>query len=469
MAGKQTDVSSLVYAPVLEAALLPGGNGSEIELQSSCATTLECSVGIMAYNEEANIADAIDTIFAQQLSSSRIAELMVVASGCEDQTTAIVAGIAQTEPRVRLIEQARREGKASAINIFIGAAKSPILLMVSADVLLKSGTLDALLGHFHDPSVGMVGGHPIPVNSESSLLGHAVHLQWRLHDRLARETPKLGEIVAFRNVVPSIPHDTAVDEISIQALVTQLGYRPVYEPQAIVYNRGPTTVRDFLRQRRRIYAGHLRVRELQGYSAPTMSGWRVLRALRGCGSFNTPLASLRTVGAVALEAVARGLGHYDALRHTSHHMWAISATTKQHIATDVNAPAQHNVLVFQLVNFHSQQLELGAHAARQLRQQVGNQIKQSLGPGASVSVGTSGTIVAMLPGEREAVERTAQDLVQRLESEPLPLNGRGATAVAALAFGIIAFPPAEEPVRLALPVPMLEADLTGDLVPSIPS
>jgi hypothetical protein len=51
-------------------------------------------------------------------------------------------------------------------------------------------------------------------------------------------------MVAFRNVVPSIPLDTAVDEISIQAIVTQLGYRLVYEPQAIVFNRGPSTVRD---------------------------------------------------------------------------------------------------------------------------------------------------------------------------------------------------------------------------------
>jgi biofilm PGA synthesis N-glycosyltransferase PgaC len=468
MAGKQADVSSHVHEPVLDVALLPGANGPGAEVQSSHATTLECSVGIMAYNEEANIADAIHTIFGQELTSSRIAELIVVASGCEDQTTEIVAGIARSEPRVRLIEQARREGKASAINVFIEAARSPILLMVSADVLLKSGTLDALLAHFHNSSVGMVGGHPIPVNAESSVVGHAVHLQWRLHDRLARETPKLGEIVAFRNLVPSIPHDTAVDEISIQALITQLGYQPVYEPRAIVYNRGPATVREFLRQRRRIYAGHLRVRELQGYSAPTMSGWRVLRALRGCGSFNTPLATLRTVGAVALEAAARGLGHYDALRHKPHHMWAISATTKQHIATDVNAPSQHNVLVFQLINFHSQQLELGAHAARQLRQQAANQIKQSLGAGAAVSIGTSGTIVAMLAGERETVERAAEDLVLRLESAPLPLNGRGATAVAALAFGIIAFPQAGARVTLALPAPMIEADPAAGLAASVP-
>ena len=97
-------------------------------------------------------------------------------------------------------------------------------------------------------------------------MGHAVHLQWRLHDRIARQSPKLGEIVAFRNVVPSIPLDTAVDELSIQGLVAHLGYRLVYEPDAVVYNRGPTTVGDFLRQRRRIYAGHLRIRDQQDYS-----------------------------------------------------------------------------------------------------------------------------------------------------------------------------------------------------------
>src|SRR5919206_4124050 len=96
-------------------------------------------------------------------------------------------------------------------------------------------------------SVGMVGGHPLPVNDEGTFLGHTVHLLWRVHDRLARDAPKLGEVVAFRNVVPRIPLDTAVDEISLQALITQLGYRLVYEPHAIVYNRGPATVGDFPR------------------------------------------------------------------------------------------------------------------------------------------------------------------------------------------------------------------------------
>src|SRR5690242_17270019 len=144
------------------------------------AVGIACSVGIMAYNEDENIADAIGTILGQELHSSHVAEVIVVASGCDDQTVPIVSEIGRRDARVRLIEQPEREGKASAINLFLAAATSPVLLMVSADVLVEDGTIDALLRHFEDQTVGMVGGHPIPVNREASFLGHTVHLQWRM-------------------------------------------------------------------------------------------------------------------------------------------------------------------------------------------------------------------------------------------------------------------------------------------------
>lgn len=419
---------------------------------------LECSVGIMAYNEEANIAEAIESVLDQRVETSRIAELIVVASGCEDRTCEIVAEISRCDPRVRLIEQPGREGKASAINLFIAAARSPLLLMVSADLLVKDGTFEALLRHFEDPGVGMVGGHPIPVNDEATLLGHAVHLQWRLHDVIARETPKLGEIVAFRNVVPSIPLDTAVDEISIQALVTQLGYRLVYEPEAIVYNRGPANVRDFLRQRRRIYAGHLQVRDRQGYTASTMSSWRVTRALWRSGAFTTPPAAARTIGTVGLEAAGRFLGHYDLMRRRPQHVWDVSATTKSHILDGANAEAGQNVAVFHVVDFHRMQLELGVHACRHLTRRVADQIKRDVGPGAVVSVQRGGTIVALLPGDRETAQQTASEIVSRFEAAAHFLDGRRLASPPSLACGIIAFPQAGPPSAQPIPLPVLEPE-----------
>jgi hypothetical protein len=244
--------------------------------------------------------------------------------------------------------------------------------------------------------------------------------------------------------VPSIPLDTAVDEISIQALITQLGYRLAYEPEAIIYNRGPTTVADFLCQRRRIHAGHLRVREQQGYAASTMSAGSVLRALLGSGSFRTPRAWLWSAGTVGLEVTARGLGHYDVLRGRSQHVWAVSPTTKQHIATGANAQGPQNVLVFRMVDFHRRRLELGAHATRQLTQRLANQAKRTFGAEATVSVEPSGTIVALVPGDREQAEQAARELVERSEIE--------------LACGLIAFPPSGPPVASSIPV--------GEVAPS---
>jgi hypothetical protein len=420
------------------------------------AAEIACSVGIMAYNEEANIAEAIATILGQRLTASRIAELIVVASGCEDRTCPIVADIARRDSRVRLIEQERREGKASAINLFIDAARAPVLLMVSADVLVKEGTIDALVGHFVNPRVGMVGGHPIPVNPERTFLGHAVHLQWRLHDRIARESPKLGEIVAFRNVVPSIPLDTAVDEISIQALVTQLGYELVYEPEAVVYNRGPATISDFLRQRRRIYAGHLRVREQQAYSASTMDGVRVSRALLGSGSFTSPRTAVWSLGTVGLEVAARALGRYDVMRRRPQHVWEVCASTKNQIAEAASAQTLENVLVFHVVDFHRWQLELGVHASRQLTRRVKSHIKRALGSEAIVSIQRGGTIVTLLPGVREAAERMAGQIVQEFETTPVSVNGHGQASIR-LTCGVIAFPDAGSPLAGSIPVPVRAA------------
>jgi biofilm PGA synthesis N-glycosyltransferase PgaC len=431
-----------------DAAVLPervDGEGKRVEIAAT-DPALDCSVGIMAYNEEGNIANAIATVLDQPLGLGRIAELIVVASGCTDRTAAIVAEIARDDPRVHLVEQERREGKASAVNLFTARARSPVLLMVSADVLVEQGTIDSLLRHFTDPEVGMVGGHPIPVNDETTFLGHTVHLLWRLHDRLAREAPKLGEIVAFRNVVPSIPHDSAVDEISIQALVTQLGYRLVYEPAAIVYNRGPATLRDFLQQRRRIYAGHVRVRRQQGYAAATMSVRRVVRVLLGSGSFSTPRAALWTLGAIALEAYARALGSYDALRGRSHAIWQAVTTTKREILDGVNADGQQNVLVFHIVNFNRRQLELGKRGSRQLTDDLADRIRHALGARSVVSDQRSGTVIALLPGERDEAERAARLLVEEVG------HGNGARPSPALACGIITFSHATQPVAGSLPL-----------------
>jgi len=289
-----------------------------------------CSIGIMAYNEEANIARTLQAVLAQREQAIHIQEIIVVASGCTDRTPAIVAEMARTQPCIRLCIQEQREGKASAINLFLTQAHSPLLILLGADVFPAPHALAHLCAPFADPSIGMVGGRPVPINDPATFLGYTVHLLWCLHDGLARRCPKLGEIIAFRHVIPEIAPSSAVDEVSIQALICELGYTLRYQPACVVYNKGPLNIGDFLTQRRRIYAGHLMVRRQQRYEASTMHISAILCQLLVCRhlALRSPRRIIWTLGAILLEALARAQGYYDFWRRREHHRWQVATSTK---------------------------------------------------------------------------------------------------------------------------------------------
>jgi cellulose synthase/poly-beta-1,6-N-acetylglucosamine synthase-like glycosyltransferase len=284
----------------------------------------------MAHNEEANIAHTLRAVLAQRSPAVDIQEIIVVASGCTDRTVAIVETLAREEPRLRLCLQAKREGKASAINLFFQQARGQILILLGADVIPAEQAFEHLCAPFQHAAIGMVGGRPVPVNDPDTFMGHAVHLLWYLHDRIARQSPKLGEIVALRPIISAIPSTSAVDEISIQALITQSGYQLVYQPACLVYNKGPLTVRDFLKQRRRIYAGHLNILRQHHYAASTMSLLPILRQLYAarCSILRSPRRVCWTLGAIALEICARLLGYYDHWRRREHFIWPMVVSTK---------------------------------------------------------------------------------------------------------------------------------------------
>jgi biofilm PGA synthesis N-glycosyltransferase PgaC len=287
------------------------------------------SIGIMAHNEEANIGQLLEAVLIQRFATARLKEIFVVASGCTDRTERIAQEFSEKDQRIKLLVQDHREGKASAINLFLSHASADIYILESADTVPEEGALEKLIAPFANPSVGMTGAHPIPVNGTDTFIGFAVHLLWSLHHKIALVNPKLGELVAFRGFVRKIPHDTAVDEASIEATVRQAGYELRYVPKAIVRNKGPENLKDFLKQRRRIAAGHMHLARTQGHRVSTLNVWRILGPLREEMNWK-PKEFLWTVGAVALEAIGRLLGYYDFyFRKKNPYIWDIAVSTKK--------------------------------------------------------------------------------------------------------------------------------------------
>jgi cellulose synthase/poly-beta-1,6-N-acetylglucosamine synthase-like glycosyltransferase len=256
-----------------------------------------------------------------------------VASGCTDRTVEIARRFEAKNALVRVVEQPVREGKASAINQFLNYTTAEIVVLINGDTLPKEDTIEKLVEPFHDPLVGMTGGRAIPVNLKDRFMGFAVHLMWNLHDRVAQRTPKLGEVVAWRRFIGFVPPETAVDELSIEVLFTNMGYKLAYQPEAIVHNRGPETIRDFLKQRRRIHAGHLQILRLHGYRAATINNRTVLRSLLESISWQ-PRWLVWAAATVALEVAGRALGRYDYYTKKSYTIWQRIETTKNLISAE---------------------------------------------------------------------------------------------------------------------------------------
>ena len=290
---------------------------------------IACSVGITAHNEEANMAQILDAMLSQRLYQARISEIIVVASGCTDRTVDIAREYEQAYPHITLIVQEKREGKTSAINLFLAEASEDICVLESGDTVPHEDAVENMVRMFADPAVGMTGAQKAPVNAPDHVIGLLSHLRLQMEHQLCLEIPRLGEMIAFRKVFDAIPPDVAMDEAFVEALVIRRGMQVRYAPDAIVYNMGPETVSDFVKQRRRNHAGHLHLKEKYGYQVSSLGGGRLAK-----------LAVTQFVGAIrllttlfilaALEAYSRFLGWWDYRFHKrTHVVWDIAWTTKE--------------------------------------------------------------------------------------------------------------------------------------------
>ncbi len=297
--------------------------------RTETARTGTAGIVVPTHNDGPNIGPLLGRL----LDEPDVGEIVVVASGCDDGTIATVTRIAAAHPAtVRLYVEQERSGKVSAVNFGLARLGTPVVVVVSGDVLPERGAIAKVVHALAEPGVGLAGGRPMPVNATSSAIGHAAHLLWRLHHRLALHRPKLGEMIALRaEAVVTLP-GTSVDEACFQALLEGAGWRSVYVPDAIVWNRGPGTTADFVHQRRQIHTGHLWLRRRQHYVVPSLRLGLLGREL--WADIRTEPKGLRprqlawTAAAVGMEAWARLLARLDYLQGKENHVWAMVESTK---------------------------------------------------------------------------------------------------------------------------------------------
>ncbi len=291
------------------------------------------TVGVCVHNEADNLPYLFDALIDQQMPPrSTLAEIIVVASGCTDDSVAILRRRRYRDPRIKLYGENTRRGKVSAVNTILKRATGDCIVLISADTIPEEHAVERLLAPFKDPQVGITGAHPVPVDDPSTFMGFVTHLQWELHHVLASKHPKLGEMIAFRNVWRPllIPSDTVHDEAYLEIFFRSRGYKAVYVPDAIVYNKGPETVREFIQRRRNITAGFVQLWERYNYRPGTSV--TISDALTFIISMirRHPMKTHWVLAGAFLQHLAATLGSRDWAHGVEHpHIWEITRSSKK--------------------------------------------------------------------------------------------------------------------------------------------
>jgi len=286
---------------------------------------LSVSVCVPAHNEAKNIRHNLWALLHQKTSRVAIRTIIVVSSDSTDETNAIVDNLAKTFSCLQLIKEPERLGKAHAINTFLRHVDDEVVVVVSADTIPDDNAIEELCAPFlGDSRLGMTGGAPVPVNDPHTFFGYIVHAWWWFH----RNIPRFGEIIAFRNIIPTISEESAVDEAYIQAKMLQKGYKVVHIDTAIVRNKGPETFRDIIIQRRRIFNGHARLESGEGIRISNMTK-NTLRLMLFTFQLHSLKELLFFISGIAIEGYARLLGFYDLqFRNKNPYVWESAKSTK---------------------------------------------------------------------------------------------------------------------------------------------
>ena len=235
---------------------------------------------IATYNEE----DTIEAKLANcdELDYPRhLLEIIVVSDGSTDGTDEIL----RRSSGIVFIEADGHFGKPHQLNRALAKARGEIVVFSDARQIYRPDALRMLVRRFADPRVGVVSGELIlrdPGAGKHSGgepgAGAAEHigLYWRYEKLLRNAESRVdstlgatGAIYAIRRELAApIPDDTILDDIEIPLQAFRKGYRVVFEPEAVAYDRPSTDIGAEFRRKVRTLAGN--------YQLFARNGWLLL-------------------------------------------------------------------------------------------------------------------------------------------------------------------------------------------------
>ena len=222
------------------------------------------TIGIPAYNEEANIGKLLRCLLAQKQETYHLRKIIVVSDGSTDNTGEVVRAV--KSEKVRLITDRVRRGQQAAQNSILRTTLSDIVVFIEADTLPEcDDTIQQLIDPLiADNHLGMSVGQCI-ARKPSVLQGRVIYAnhiwkssiisEWRnginIYSVRGQAMKALSKHFYENLVWPNnVPEDTFV---YLKAKESNLGI--VRTEKAKAYFNLPSTLGDKVRRNAKYYAG----------------------------------------------------------------------------------------------------------------------------------------------------------------------------------------------------------------------
>lgn len=219
------------------------------------------TVGIPAYNEEANIIAVLESILHQNQQIFILERIIVISDGSTDRTNELVREFAKQRSLVELVADGDRKGKPARLNQLYLMNHSDIFVQFDADISLKGNdVMNEMLRYFQDEEVVIVAGNgqPLPgqnitekITRASELLWYEVRKDWRDGHNIYNNG---GCAFALRKSFAQtfqMPARTIGDQHFIYLFCIQQKKKFRFAKNAVVNYRTPATIMDFFIQAKR--------------------------------------------------------------------------------------------------------------------------------------------------------------------------------------------------------------------------
>jgi len=222
------------------------------------------SVIIAAYNEEKVIVRTVESILNNGYEDL---EIIVVDDGSQDATLEVLRQSFGKDPKVRILTQPNG-GKSSALNNAIAHAGRDILVALDADTIFRRNTIEKLVRHFGDPSVGAVSGNARVGNRKRWITRfqsieyiYGFNLDRRALDLLNAITVVPGAAGAWRKELilklGGFGNDTLAEDADLTLQIRREGFQIRYDEEAVAFTEAPEDMRGLAKQRFRWAFGTL--------------------------------------------------------------------------------------------------------------------------------------------------------------------------------------------------------------------